>query len=80
MNEKIKVYIYLRDDLDEENSIKIFKKIKRLAPSANSEFFISNSGAKIIFGGFKIDFLNKISKSYLKNSISRIEKSLNFCI
>lgn len=74
-------YIYFYDGLSQQDAQRFYEnKIKNKVSKGSSSFFISSSGAKVIYGSFDSDFLNKISEQDARNPIQRIEKSLEFTV
>lgn len=72
-------YIFLYDSFSEAGSKKINEEIKKQSKS-ETEFFVTESGAKTIFGNFRKSFLDEISDPHPQNPIQRIEKSLYFVV
>jgi subtilisin family serine protease len=76
--EFLRGYIYLHDALSENEAEKIFKEGIKDRSEGASEFFISTTGAKVIYGQFTTNFIEQISQSHPINPILKIEKSLEF--
>lgn len=72
-------YIFLYDSLSVADSQKINEEIKSKSKT-ETDFFITESGAKAIYGNFQKTFLDEISEPHPQNPIQRIEKSLYFIV
>lgn len=72
--EQEKVFIYLPDTISEREWKQLYEDaIKKYHIKTESEYFISNSNAKIIYGCFPSNFLNDISEE-LRWPAQKIEK------
>lgn len=72
-------YIFLYDSLSEEDGKKINNDIKAKSKT-ETEFFVSESGAKTIFGHFSKRFLEEISEPHPLSPVQRVEKSIYFIV
>lgn len=79
VDEKSHAYIFLYDALSVSDSKKINEDIKQKSKT-ETDFFITESGAKAIYGNFSKSFLDEISEPHPLNPIQRIEKSLYFVV
>ncbi len=70
-------YLYLADVVSEEEGIKIAAEVKKKSNN-ETQFFVSQSGAKIVYGSFNSKFIDEISDSDPTNPIIRVEKSIDF--
>lgn len=70
-------FLYLADVVSEEEGRKIAAKVSGDS-DVEVSFFISQSGAKIIFGSFNSSFLDEISDSDPRNPVIRVERSIDF--
>jgi hypothetical protein len=73
-------YIYLFDALSPQDAQRYYENKLKSDAGNKTEFFVSSSGAKVVYGSFTSDFLNKISEPHPQNPIQRIEKSLEFTV
>lgn len=78
-DEKYQAYIFLYDSLSVADSEKINNEIKEKSKT-ETEFFVTESGAKAIYGEFNRSFLDEISTPHPQNPIQKIEKSLYFMV
>ena len=74
---KIRAYLFLADVLSEEEGKQVAIDIKNRT-LVETEYFVSESGAKVIYGSFARRFIDEISKEDPRNPIVRIEKSIDF--
>lgn len=74
---KFRAYLFLADVLSEEEGRRIAADIKEKT-SADTEYFVSEAGAKVIYGSFARRFIDEISEENPRNPIVRIEKSIDF--
>lgn len=75
--ERFKTYLFLADVLSEEEGRGIASQVGQKS-STDTEFFVSQSGAKVIYGSFTKGFLDEISDADPRNPIVRVEKSIDF--
>jgi len=73
---KFKGFLYLPDTLSIDECKKIANVIHQL--NAKAEFFVTESGAKTIYGIFPSSFINDISEPDPRIPIQKIEKSITF--
>lgn len=72
-----RVFLYLQDVISESDAKTIAKEVQEKA-NKDSEFFISESGSKVIYGTFSSNFLNEISEPHPSNPFQKIEESIDF--
>jgi len=73
----VNTYLYLADVVSEQEGRKIASKMS-IDSETKADFFVSQSGAKIVSGSFNSKFIDEISDSDPRNPVVRIEKSINF--
>jgi len=75
-----RAYLFLADVLSENEGKNVLEEIdKNITTGAeNTEYFISESGAKVIYGSFSRSFIDEISEEDPRNPVIRIEKSMDF--
>ncbi len=74
---RFKAYLFLADVLSNEEAKRVALDIKEKTLT-ETEYFVSESGAKVIYGSFASRFIDEISTEDPRNPIVRIEKSINF--
>src|SRR6185369_6613273 len=74
---KLRAYLFLADVLSDEEGKRVASDIKNRT-STEAEYFVSESGAKVIYGSFARRFIDEISTEDPRNPIVRIEKSIDF--
>jgi hypothetical protein len=75
--EQFNAYLFLADVLSESEAREITNHIIKQGIS-DAEYFVSNSGAKIIYGHFDRSFIDAISGPDPKNPVVRVEEVVNF--
>ena len=73
----LRAYLFLADVLSDDEARRIAAQIQEKTAS-EAEYFVSESGAKIVYGSFARRFIDEISVEDPRNPIVRIEKSINF--
>lgn len=74
---KFRAYLFLADVLSDEEGKRVASDIKEKT-STETEYFVSESGAKVVYGSFARRFIDEISTEDPRNPIVRIEKSIDF--
>lgn len=74
---KLRAYLFLADVLSDEEGRTVAENIQRKT-EAEAEYFVAESGAKVIYGSFARRFIDEISDDDPRSPIVRIEKSIDF--
>lgn len=74
-----KWFLFFQNALSEDDCKKIFEEIKKKYET-DAEFFITQSGAKAVYGSFNRKALDEISDAHPQNPVQRIEKSITFAV
>lgn len=74
---KYRTYLFLADVLSNEEAERVAADIEEKT-SAETEYFVSESGAKVIYGSFARRFIDEISTEDPRNPVVRVEKSIDF--
>lgn len=80
INEGDELLVYFHQTLWERECKIIYKELKESCTLEDSQFFISNSGAKIIYSSFNRKLLDLISEDHPQNPIQKIEKNLHMSV
>ncbi len=76
-NLQSRAYLFLADLVSDEEGRQIAVKISEQAETT-AEYFVAESGSKVIYGSFASSFINEISDPDPRNPVVRVEKSIDF--